>query len=123
MVIDLKPESLGKIKIDLNYNKDKIEAVFRVDNTEVKAVLDAELPKLRSEMKLDSYRVEMNTNDLNNGLQAQYDRRAFRDAEQSNRSGKNATNEIDKINSVPIDNKPKTNRSVNSRGGAVDLVV
>jgi flagellar hook-length control protein FliK len=123
MVIDLKPESLGKIKIDLNYEKNKVEAIFRVDNTEVKALLDAELPKLKSEMKLDSYRVEMNTNDLHHDLHAQHGRRGFRDFDDSPKPGKNTVNKNDNINTIAVDNKPKTNRSVYSRGGAVDLLV
>jgi hypothetical protein len=123
MVIDLKPESLGKIKIDLNYQKDKVEAIFRVDNTEIKALLDAELPKLKSEMKLDSYRVEMNANDLHHDLHAQHGRRDLRDFNEYPKPGKHTVNKNDNINIIPVDNKPKTNRSIYARGGAVDLLV
>ena len=122
MVIDLKPESLGKIKIDLNYEKDKVEAIFRVDNTEVKALLDAELPRLKSEMKLDSYRVEMNTNDLNHDLQAQHGHRGFRDFNDSPKPGKNESSKSNDVKIMPNDNNKQKNRSIYSRGGSVDLL-
>jgi flagellar hook-length control protein FliK len=63
MTIKLKPENLGRVKVNLRLNDNKLEAVFRVDNPEVKRVLDAELPRLRVDWKLDSYRVETGLRD------------------------------------------------------------
>jgi len=64
MTIDLKPESLGKIKLDFEYEGEKIKALLQVDNLKVKSILDADLPRLKSELKIDSIKVEITLNDF-----------------------------------------------------------
>ena len=64
MTINLKPESLGKIKIDFEYEGEKIKALLQVDNIKVKSILDADLPRLKNELKIDSIKVEITLSDF-----------------------------------------------------------
>jgi flagellar hook-length control protein FliK len=67
ITIQLKPESLGKVKVELKTEGDKLNATFRVDNADVKRVLDAELPNLKHDWKIDSFRVETNARNAEDG--------------------------------------------------------
>jgi flagellar hook-length control protein FliK len=67
LTIQLKPESLGKVKVELKTEGDKLNAIFRVDNADVKRVLDAELPNLKHDWKIDSFRVETNARNAEDG--------------------------------------------------------
>jgi flagellar hook-length control protein FliK len=64
MTINLKPESLGKIKLDFEYEGEKIKALLQVDNSKVKSILDADLPRLKHELKIDSIKVEIALSDF-----------------------------------------------------------
>ena len=66
MIIDLKPESLGKIRIDFKYHGDKVEALFKVDHSDIKMLLDSELNKLKNDFRIDSYKVEVNSQPSHN---------------------------------------------------------
>ena len=77
LTIKLKPESLGRIKIDFKFEGDKIEALFRVQNPDVKAVLEAELPRLRHEWKIDSYKIQMDSNKLQNNSGTMHNRNGY----------------------------------------------
>jgi hypothetical protein len=60
MILKLKPESLGNLRINLRYDGHRLEALFRVENPEARQILEAELPKMRAEWKIDSLKIEMN---------------------------------------------------------------
>jgi hypothetical protein len=76
LTIMLKPESLGRIKVDFKYNRNTVEATFRVDNPDVKRVLDAEMPRLKSEWNIDTIKVETSTQDTK-GNQTPYSDRQY----------------------------------------------
>lgn len=77
LTIKLKPESLGRIKIDFRFEGDKIEALFRVQNPDVKTVLEAEMPRLRHQWKIDSYKIEMDSNKLQNNSSTMHNRNGY----------------------------------------------
>lgn len=126
LTIDLKPEYLGKINIDFTLDKNKLEAVFRVDNGDVKAILDSELPKLKHEFKIDSYRVETNTENYRDDSSGQNARNMFdRMAEDESRyrsSGKISEELANKTEINETTNKITNARTNYGHGGSIDLL-
>jgi len=119
MIIRLKPESLGRIRIDFKYDGETVKALFRVENLEVKYALDSELPKLKANWKIDDYKVEINSFENNPGSfngHRFYSGRAEHD--RLNRTF-SSNNELSN-NELAADSKIK--HSVNLYGGAIDLV-
>lgn len=58
MTIRLKPEHLGRLTISLIYDGKKLEALFKVECLEVKRILEAEMPRLKTELGIDDCKVE-----------------------------------------------------------------
>jgi flagellar hook-length control protein FliK len=95
MTIKLKPENLGQVRVNLKLNNDKLEAIFRVDNSDVKRILDAELSKLKVEWKLDSIRVETNFRDMENNSSSLAER--HQQAKESNGQSSHRLNRDEQI--------------------------
>lgn len=108
--IRLKPESLGQIKIDLKYEGDKIEALFRVQNPDVKAILEAEMPRLRHEWKIDSYKIEMESHKSEDNSSTMHNRNGYSRTPANRRpagyveDGLSGELSLDKINGAPAGN-------------------
>jgi len=119
IVIKLKPESLGRITINLKYEGEKINALFRVENPEVKFALDSEMPKLKANWKIDDFRVEINNFENNSGP-FNNNRHHF------NRTEHDHLNRSLLSNNELSGNEPNANNkisnSANLYGGAIDLI-
>lgn len=74
MTIRLKPESLGRITISLSYDGNKIEALFRVENPEVKQILEAEMSRLKAELNIDNCKVETALREFDRDFEPSYNR-------------------------------------------------
>jgi len=122
VTIKLRPESLGKIRIDFNYQNEKVQAVFRVDNPEVKYILDLEMPKLKAEWKIDDYKVELNNlNNDSNSPNHHLSRQAEYERHEKNNNFYSSVKESEQKSSNTIVGH-KDNHKVNYYGGAIDLV-
>jgi hypothetical protein len=75
MTIRLKPESLGRMTVSLSYDGNKIEALFRVENPEVRQILEAEMSRLKAELNIDNCKVESALREFNQDLNHSYSRR------------------------------------------------
>jgi hypothetical protein len=75
MTIRLKPESLGRITVRLSYDGNKIEALFRVENPEVRQILEAEMSRLKAELNIDNCKVESALREFNQGFNRSFNRR------------------------------------------------
>jgi flagellar hook-length control protein FliK len=107
LTIQLKPESLGKIKVELKTEGDKLNATFRVDNPDVKRVLDAELPNLKHDWKIDNFRIETN----------------MRNAEDGSGSFANRQNQARMADGQSSNSSSRTNRAENAFGNQKGQIV
>ncbi len=126
LTVNLKPEYLGKIDIEFTFDKNKLEAIFRVEKNEIRAILDSELPKLKQEFKIDSYRVETNPQSFHDDSQAHNGRNQFeRMAGQNNpyRNGNSSGGGLsDKTQINEITNNTKNVRTGYGHGKNIDLL-
>jgi flagellar hook-length control protein FliK len=117
LTIQLKPENLGKVKVELKLEGNKLNATFKVDNPDVKRVLDAELPNLKNDWKIDSFRVETNIRHNEDGsnsyaykhgqakMSDEHSSRASSQNDQSNASFGKSTDEINKSQFNKLNNR------------------
>lgn len=120
LTIQLKPESLGKVKVELRTDGDKLNATFRVDSPDVKRVLDAELPNLKSDWKIDNFRVETNARGANDNLgnSANFNQARMFDGRSSGASFK--TNQSE--NGRDIQNRNATRNNSANRSSRIDIL-
>ncbi len=119
LTIQFKPESLGKVKVELKTDGDKLNATFRVDSPDVKRVLDAELPNLKSDWKIDNFRVETNARGANDNLSnsANFNQARLSDGRSSGASFR--TNQSE--NGRDIQKQSATRNNSANRNGRIDI--
>jgi len=122
MTIDLKPENLGKIKLDFEYEGEKIKALLQVDNLKVKLILDADLPRLKSELKIDSIKVEIALNDFKQGNNTSYQRSHFAKYENNHPPRYSEFNEPDEIDGKIKSGMVQSAKANVYHGGIVNLL-
>jgi flagellar hook-length control protein FliK len=120
LTILLKPESLGKVKVELRTDGDKLNATFRVDSPDVKRVLDAELPNLKSDWKIDNFRVETNARGANDNLgnSTNFNQTRMSDGRSSGASFR--TNQSE--NERKIQNQNATRNDTANRNSRIDIL-
>lgn len=119
LTIQLKPESLGKVKVELKTDGDKLNATFKVDSLDVKRVLDAELPNLKSDWKIDNFKVETNARGANDnfGNSANFNQARMSEGRSSGASYR--TNQSDNRRDIQNQKAAKINSA--ARNGRIDI--
>ncbi|GEM_PF-2978062 len=119
ITIQLKPESLGKVKVEFKTEGDRLNATFRVDSPDVKRVLDAELPNLKNDWKIDNFRVETNVRGGNDNLANSGDFNHARLAEGRSSAISSRTNQSENERSNRDQNQNRTKST--ARMGRIDF--
>jgi len=122
MTIDLKPKSLGKIRIDFKYEQENIKALIQVESSKVKLLLETELPRLKEELKIDSFKVEVNSNNFHQGADARNHRHLFSQFEDNQMPGYKDSKESEFANENKASDKAAGGYSGGTHTGMVNLL-